>query len=133
MSFEQAIIERWGNDLQLDGLLPSERVFNGAAAGSPQRPYVVLERQSNKAAVRASGGSRIDELILRFNVWSDTLDEGKTLLAEIARLYERSSFEASGLRCLNMQEVRQQESLEENGVWRLLADYAAVNQINSEA
>jgi hypothetical protein len=133
MSFEQAIIERWAADAELNGLLPSARVFNGSAAGSPNRPYVVLQRQGNKPAVRASGGRRVDALVLRFNIWSDSLDEGKTLLAAISRLYERSSFEAEGLHCLNMQEANQQESLEENGVWRLFADYAAVNQINSEA
>ena len=133
MSFEQAVIERWGNDLQLNGLLPAARVFTGGAAGSPQRPYVVIERQGNQPAMRASGAARADRLILRFNIWANSLDEGKTLLAQIGRLYERVSFEGGGVHCLNMQEIGQHESMGEEGAWRLYADYSAVNEINGEA
>lgn len=127
MSIERAIHEQWAADYRLTSLVPTGQLFTGATTGPTPRPYVVLERQDKVPAVRTSGGA-VDRTRLRFNVWTDGLDQGKQIVMEIARRFDRQNFDQAGILCLNMQRVTETETREENGVWRLAAEYVVMSQ-----
>lgn len=127
MSLERAIHDLWSADFRLTSLVPAARLFTGEARGGPPLPYVVLSRFANRPAVRTSERT-IDETRLRFSVWASGLDQAKRIAAEIARRFDRQSFEAAGVVCHVMRRHDDAAAPQAGGAWRLAADYQVLNE-----
>jgi Protein of unknown function (DUF3168) len=127
MSIERAIHERWQTDHRLNGLIPTARVFTGAAWGSAERPYAVLERRTNRRLFRTSSGRKVDELALRVSIWASDLGQAKEVAGEISRRFDRTSFPWSAGQVLHMQRTSDAERIEADGTWVLRLDYRVVH------
>ncbi len=124
MSLEQALYNRWLTDVSLTALLPGERFFTGLACGEPALPYVTLNRQGVRG-VRRTSQRRVEAVLVRFNLWCESLDAGKQIIAAIDARYERQAFSDGGVEVLRMRRVDYLQQRQADGVWRLTADYVA--------
>lgn len=122
-SIEAGIHQHWSMYKPLDDLVPSARVFTGTAKGEPVFPYVTLERQGDSERQRTSGGIILEAAQIRFHVWADDLDEGKTVVAAIESYFNRRSFEWVDGAVLDCKPTNHIEFQEETGTWHVIADY----------
>ena len=125
MSLERAIHERWVSYRPLERRVPSLRVFSGIAAGDVELPYATVNRTKATISERTTD-NEIDEVLLRFDVWTSVLDEAQEIDAAIHERFEGVQFEFDGGRCLAMTLIRRDQQQEPQGSWRLSSDYQVI-------
>ncbi|MGE3406808.1 MAG: DUF3168 domain-containing protein [Pirellulales bacterium] len=129
---ERALHSLWSSDFSLTSLVPSSRLFTGAAADGAGLPYVVLTRLGSKPSSRTSSGRTIDETAVRFTIWCGRLDAAKQLAAEIARRFDRLSFQLYDIHVLNFHRTHDTAAREADGIWQLAIDFVALSEGEGE-
>lgn len=125
MSLEQAIHQRWANDVTLSTFLPAAKLYTGAARGNADLPYVVLTRLRSEPTGRTSSGTELRRVAVRFDVWAANLEQAKAIGSAMRGVFNRQGFALSGGTCLVMQWDGETETAVENGAWHLTVDYVA--------
>lgn len=124
MSLEAAIHTRWAGDTTLKALLPAARLFTGPAPGDAERPYATLSRLGMKEGARSTHHA-LEEVALRFDVWSEGLVEGKQILDAIDAEFDGAAFTEGSLDVLRMRKTDHTEERADDGLWRLSVQYRA--------
>lgn len=125
MSLEAAIHDRWESWPALAALVPAERVVTGAARGEMSLPYVVLVREQEAAPVRTSSLTEVSETMVRFEIRTVELGEGKTIAQAIRQRFNRQGFALAAGTCLVMQWNSETEQAASDGTWRVAVQYVA--------
>jgi len=125
MSLERAVHQRWVAYRPLERRVPASRVFTGIAAGDVALPYATVNRISTSISERTTD-NEIEEVVLRFEVWTSTLDEAQDIGATIHERFDGAQFEFDGGRCLAMTHIRSDQELRQRGDWRLSSDYQVI-------
>jgi hypothetical protein len=94
MTLEQAIQQRWADDVTLAALVPSERVFTSFAPAEAARPRVVVERRKSVPKLRSSSGLRAEAVELVFVVEAESYDVAASIAAGVAEAFDEADFEA---------------------------------------
>ncbi len=94
MTLEQAIQQRWSDDVTLAGLVPSERVFTSFAPADAARPRVTLERRKSVPKLRSSSGLRAEAVELVFVVEVENYDEAAAIATAVADQFDEADFDA---------------------------------------
>jgi len=128
MSIEQAIHDRWRTYKPLAELVPDDRFFTGTApqdGDSTQtvRPYVTLDRLPGATVTRTSGGRQLIAQRFRFNIWADSLDEGRKIAARAAARFARADFRRKDVVIQDMLLLEQTDLEQDDGTWLTRVDY----------
>jgi hypothetical protein len=129
MSIEQAIHLRWKTCRPLTDLVASDRFFTRAVPASAtllesaRQPYVTLQRLRSRRESRLSDGKRLSATLLRFHIWSLTLEQAKRVAREVQACFDREEFSLAGILVQDMKLTDQRETLEGDHVWHLSLDY----------
>lgn len=97
MSLEQTLQSLWAADPTLPSLVPSARVFTGAAPPNAVppgavSPSVVIERRTARPAVNTSSGSRVERIECVWQIHAQSYDEAAAIAAAVVACFERSAF-----------------------------------------
>lgn len=122
MSVEQAIHERWSNYAPLTQLVPADQVYTGAFPGE-KTPFVTMERVGDSAVQRTSEGTTFETVMLRFDVVDDELTSAKSIAESVYDNFNRSAFDWSRGRVLDMKPMNRSESQDDNHAWHVSLDY----------
>ncbi len=124
MSLEKAIRTRWSGDDALTSLVPVTKLATGVALNDPARPYVTLHRGGSGSSLHTSS-RRVDKIDVRFEVWTEDLDEGKNIADAVAARFDRQRFLLDGGGAVRMRRIGHEEHHDDQGVWRLSLHYTA--------
>ena len=125
MSLEKAIHERWAADQKLREWLPPDRLFTGLASHG-QIPYGTLWRLGSRTLWRTAAGDLLEEVQLALRLWHPEYDRLRTLVEQVRRVLDRSSFELEeGGRVTVLQVDRQRYRQEPEGHWRAEVEMSA--------
>jgi hypothetical protein len=119
MNLEAEIQRRWAVDHTLAGLVPTDRVFTGAAGGAPALPYVVVHRLPEAKAERTSSGKTIARTRLRLNIWATALEQAAEIARAAAARLDRADFELADGRVLDVVVADETHDRQNDGTWRV--------------
>jgi hypothetical protein len=128
LGLEQAIHEYWAATGALTVLVPSARVFTGAAVDQPATPYVVWQRVSTAPQARTSSGRQVDRTRMRCEVRAEQLTIAKQVAQTVFDAYNRAALVLASGSCLTMQHAAYEEALAPEGWWRVATEFDVLHE-----